>query len=72
LFLFYSCIVSPSTIGKATKVIALNALVAIPQIPLPNMTAPMYLNGKPAAMENTDPCAVPENAPKISSKTKTA
>ena len=41
---------APSTIGKAKSVTARSALVATPQIPLPNITAPMYLNGKPAAI----------------------
>ncbi len=69
LFRFWSG--APSTIGNAIKVTALRAFVLTPQIPLPNITAPMYLKGRPAAIENTEPWAVPENAPKITSKANT-
>ena len=34
-------------------------------MPLPSITAPMYLKGRPAAIVKTAPYAVPENAPKI-------
>jgi len=41
--------------GNAIKVTALSALQKIAMSPLPNMTAPMYLNGKNAAIVKTEP-----------------
>jgi hypothetical protein len=54
-----------SVTGKAINVIPLSKLHIIPQSPLPNITAPIYLKGIYAAIVKTVPYAQPENPPKI-------
>ena len=50
--------------GRAAKVIALRMFKVIPLSPLPNITAPIYLNGNMPANPNTLPYTIPPIAPK--------
>ena len=59
-----------SSSGQITRVNARSKLDPMPEIPLPSMTAPMYLNGIPAATANTDAWHTPETSPKPKSREK--
>lgn len=67
---FWSVDGSVGSYGRVTRVIALSTLQKIAAIPLPNMTAPIYLKGMLAAIVKTVPCASPQNAPKGNSAVK--
>jgi len=54
---------SSGSYGKAIKVIARKLLQKIAARPFPNITAPMYLKGRLAAIVKMEPCAMPEKAP---------
>ncbi len=54
---------SVELVGNDARVMPRRTLQAIAQSPFPKNTAPMYLNGKLAAIVYTVFCAIPENHP---------
>ena len=49
--------------GQMIKLRALKMFEAIPAMPWPSMTAPMYLNGRPPAREKTEAWQTPVTIP---------
>lgn len=56
---------------KTKRLNVLSRLAAMPEIPWPNMTTPMYRLGRLPAKENTEAYATPMTNPKNRRRTKT-